>query len=420
MRTRPYWDPPRPVAAHMPTRDVLVPQADSLGTVAVIRSLGRAGYRVHAVSTRDDALGLRSRFARRAAVSPPYADPAYVGWVRDYVRTHRISAIVPSESFILALGSARAEFLPLLPFAPSEHLLLDAMSKYALLEDLLSHGAPHLPPTLLVPDLRTVPSAAELDRLGTPLWVKVDAGSSSDGSPGATCRASCGAEARATLLSMRGSYSRAIVQGHVPGQGVAAFFLTAHGEIVAEMMHRRIHEVPYTGGISSLRETWHHGRILEDAREKLSATGWSGVAMMEYRWDPETDRFAFIELNARFWGSLHLALYAGVDFPRLLLDAWQGLPLLPSRPRLGVRCRHLPDEIRHVWSKLKARELRAAEKITAVAEFVALTVDPRVRSDLWFPGDRALFWSALSQFRTSIRRATRIRRMLPSIASRAA
>ena len=45
-------------------------QADSLGAVAVIRSLGRAGYRVHAASTRSDALGFRSRYAEEGTTSP--------------------------------------------------------------------------------------------------------------------------------------------------------------------------------------------------------------------------------------------------------------------------------------------------------------------------------------------------------------
>ena len=397
----------------MPAPDMLVLQADSLGAVAVIRSLGRAQYRVHAASTRADALGLRSRFAYRTVVSPPYSDRGYVPWLRDYVRTHRVSAIVPSESFILALGAARAEFLPLIPFARDERVVLDAMSKYALFENLLERAAPHLPPTLLVPNLRVVPSEDELEPLGRPLYVKVDACSSLDDCPGATHCASSPAEARAVLFRLQKSYSRALVQGHVPGQGVAAFFLSARGEILAEMMHRRVHEVPYTGGVSSLRETWRQEAILKDARDKLRAARWEGVAMMEYRWDSATDRFAFVEMNARFWGSLHLALYAGVDFPRLLLDAWQGLPVTAPPPRLGLRCRHVPDEIRHVWSKLNARELRLAVKLAAAVEFVALALDPRVRSDLWFPGDTALFWSGLAQFGASLKRGTNWRRMFP-------
>jgi biotin carboxylase len=128
---------------------------------------------------------------------------------------------------------------------------------------------------------------------------------------------------------------------------------------------------------------------------------------MEYCWDAATDRFAFVEMNARFWGSLHLALYAGADFPRLLLDAWQGQPVAIPRVRLEVRCRHLPDEIRHVWSKLKSPELSATAKLASVAEFAALTFDPRVRSDLWFPGDRALFWAGLAQFHDSVKRGKR-------------
>jgi hypothetical protein len=398
--------------------DVLVPQADSLGAVAVIRSLGRAGYRVHAASTQPGALGSWSRYAHRAVISPPYRDPGYAEWVRSYVRAHRVSAIVPSESFILALGPARPEFLALLPFAPNERTLLDAMSKYALLENLLARAAPHLPPTLLVPDLRVLPSVDDLYGLGPPLYVKVDACSSLDGSPGRTLCAQSASEARAVLRHLQYGYSRAVVQGHVPGQGVGAFFLSARGEVLAEMMHRRLHEVPYTGGVSSLRETWHHAAIRDDALEKLRAARWAGVAMMEYRWDPATDRFAFMEMNARFWGSLHLALHAGVDFPRLLLDAWQGLPVTAPKPRLGVRCRHFPDDIRHVWSKMKSPELGLAQKAAAAAEFVALTLDPRVRSDLWFTGDRGLFWRGLAQFHAVVKQSLSSRKASTTSAPR--
>ena len=49
---------------------VLVLDAHAMGNIAVVRSLGRAGYPVHAVSTRADALGLRSNFAARGEVCP--------------------------------------------------------------------------------------------------------------------------------------------------------------------------------------------------------------------------------------------------------------------------------------------------------------------------------------------------------------
>src|SRR3546814_15197257 len=43
-------------------RSVLVPEPHALGMLAAIRSLGRAGYRVHAASPRPDAIGFLSRY----------------------------------------------------------------------------------------------------------------------------------------------------------------------------------------------------------------------------------------------------------------------------------------------------------------------------------------------------------------------
>ena len=49
---------------------VLVPEAHAIGMIAVIRSLGRAGYPVHAAASRPDALGLQSKFAAHAVHFP--------------------------------------------------------------------------------------------------------------------------------------------------------------------------------------------------------------------------------------------------------------------------------------------------------------------------------------------------------------
>jgi hypothetical protein len=123
----------------------------------------------------------------------------------------------------------------------------------------------------------------------------------------------------------------------------------------------------------------------------LRRVGWNGVAMLEYRRDPSTGDFRLLELNARFWGSLHLALAAGVDFPRLLLDAWLGGREPEPSWIPGVRCRQtIPGEVRHAWSVLRDGAVSRRDKLRAVARFAALGLDPRVHSDLWWPGDRGL------------------------------
>ena len=231
-----------------------------------------------------------------------------------------------------------------------------------------------------------------------PYYVKVDGLHARAGAPGAVHPEPDARAAAGRLVALAASHRRAVVQAHVEGQGVGAFFLLRQGRVAAEFMHRRLHEVPHTGGASSYRESWHDPAVRDDALAKLQHLGWDGVAMMEYRRAP-SGRFHLLELNGRFWGSLHLALWAGVDFPRLALDTHFGRQEPPPRPRLGVRVRHtFPAEVRHVWSRLKDPGLPAREKAASVAGFALLGLDPRVRSDLLFPGDRALYLRGLGAF----------------------
>ena len=365
---------------------VLVPQAGSLGAVGVIRSLGRAGYPVHACAESAEALGLHSRYARSARLQPSPASEEFLPWVRETVRALGIRAIVPSESFLLGLRPGLGEFRHLLPFFDPALLQL-AFSKADLVSAL--EGDQHLPPSLVVEG--EAPPVERLAALGRPLWLKADAVHGRGGAPSRVLRVDDPAMARAELAPWLRHYRRVLVQGHVPGNGVGVFFLMVNGHPRARFAHRRLHEVPHTGGVSSFRESVRFPDLEAHALSVLRRIGWNGVAMLEYRRDPATRDFRLVELNARFWGSLHLALAAGVDFPRLLLDAWLGGREPEPSWSPGVRCRQtIPGEVRHVWSVLRDGGLSRPDKLGAVARFAWLTLDPRIHSDLWWPGDRGL------------------------------
>ncbi len=67
---------------------------------------------------------------------------------------------------------------------------------------------------------------------------------------------------------------------------------------------------------------------LRQVEALLEALDFEGPVMAEFRTDG-VDCW-LIELNARLWGSLQLAVDAGVDFPRLLVGA--ALGETPSAP----------------------------------------------------------------------------------------
>jgi hypothetical protein len=176
------------------------------------------------------------------------------------------------------------------------------------------------------------------------------------------------------------------------------------------MMHMRLHEMPHTGGASSLRRTWWHQRMMDDAERKLSYLDWQGVAMVEYRWDPATDQFYLMEMNLRFWGSLHLALYAGVDFPRLLADAFLigELPSTPIQASRDVICRNtFPFEIGYLVSLWRDSEVPLSRKLYSGLEAISLSFDPRIRNDLFFPGDRWLYFVRLKEMISELKRMIR-------------
>ena len=62
--------------------------------------------------------------------------------------------------------------------------------------------------------------------------------------------------------------------------------------------------------------------------------------MVEFKLYRMTGTPYLMEVNGRFWGSLQLAIDAGIDFPLLLIDAACGAPVAPPPvARTGVRLR---------------------------------------------------------------------------------
>lgn len=74
--------------------------------------------------------------------------------------------------------------------------------------------------------------------------------------------------------------------------------------------------------------------------------------MVEYKFDPRRNQFVLMEVNPRFWGSLALAIHAGVNFPVLYHKAVLGIPFEPvlTYPT-GIYCRWLwPGDILYFLS----------------------------------------------------------------------
>ncbi len=385
---------------------VLVPQAEALGMLAVIRSLGRAGCQVHACSGDSQALGLHSKFSTHSTVSPSYASADYLPWLRGYVQQHAISAIVPSEGFLLAILDQLEEFLPLMPNAVPPEILVRCFSKAETLEHFREQGGAGLAKSM--PAFAVVRSSADIAQLDThlpdggPFFVKADAVLGRNGpGPGAVRPAEQLTQAQQIAADLLADYHAVLVQAPAVGRKATVNIFLNRGEVIARSMCLSTHESPHTGGLTVLRHTWWHDGMYADALARLQCLQWDGVAMVEYKWDAATASYQFIETNTRFWAALHLDLFAGTDFPAMQLRKFLGQPdaaQIDAQP-LGVVSRHtVPGEIGHLLTTVRDPSVGTLKKLQTFFEFCLLFMHPGIHRDLLFPGDRALYWRQWRRF----------------------
>jgi hypothetical protein len=383
-------------------RAILVMDSQALGMVGVVRSLGKAGYRVHAASCQPGALGCASKFARASAQHPDYSSEQFLPWLRDYVDRHRIDAIVPSEAFLHAITSVYNEFRHLIPDAVPLDVWRRCLSKVESQRRLLEVDPRGigLPPGGVVTTNGPLPSIEKINSIAKPYYLKADAGQGIDRDKAVIKRCMSARELQDAIAELQPHYRNVLWQGYATGQKVGVSIWRHQGEFMAENMTLGLHMEPHTGGMMSLRRTFWHDAILADAKSKMAALGWQGVAMMEYKWNPDTDEFWFIEINSRFWGYLHLDLYAGKDFPRLQMDGFFGRLERDCGPaRHQVSCRNtVTGEIGYLVSLLKDRDVHSLTKLREFLLFCALFLHPTLRADLLFPGDRGLYWLAWRQY----------------------
>ena len=123
-----------------------------------------------------------------------------------------------------------------------------------------------------------------------------------------------------------------LVQQRIVGPGEGLFTLFDRGRLLTAFAHRRLREKPPSGGVSVLSESIAVDPDLRDAAIRLlGPLGWHGVAMLEYKRDARSGQRFLMEVNGRFWGSLQLAVDAGVDFPYLTYQlAWDRRLLSPA------------------------------------------------------------------------------------------
>jgi predicted ATP-grasp superfamily ATP-dependent carboligase len=311
-----------------PHRGVLITDGYWRKTLAAVRALGSAGERVVVGEKTRFSPALFSRHARPVVYPSPESRPEeFARWLSEAPERFGCDVLLPMEEETLLFALDRRASIPArLPFAAAP-LVRNAGDKRWVAERASECDIP-------TPRTWMSPGAVEGDG---PFVVKPIRGS---GSRGLSHVARSGIEA-----AWRPG---ALIQRRVEGEGRGVSVLMGDGgQVLGLFTHRRLREYPVTGGPSTLRESTRDAVLEEAAVRLLRHIGWTGVAMVEFKRRP--DGYELLEINPRFWGSLALAVEAGVNFPRLLVAWARGETFAPvTEWREGVRARvFFPGDVMH-------------------------------------------------------------------------
>ncbi|HEX6967162.1 MAG TPA: ATP-grasp domain-containing protein [Gemmatimonadaceae bacterium] len=351
----------------MRAHTVLVTDGEQRAALALVRALGRAGHTVYICSARGRSIAGASRYCRgEQRVADALAMPErFADEVAAIVRTRAVDVIVPvAEPAILALLPERERLGACIPFVDACTFRRIA-DKALLLETAPAFG-------IAIPEQRTLARRADREALDVgalrfPVVLKPSRSVGEHQGRRAKLGVLFAADA-AQLARHLDELDEAayplLLQQRIVGPGIGIFLLLWRGEVHATFAHRRIREKPPSGGVSVYRESVAADpELVARSRRLLESFDWEGVAMVEYKLDSATNTPYLMEINGRFWGSLQLALDAGVDFPNLLLGAMDGDGPPPAdrvgRYREGVRSRWWWGDVDH----LLARMLHSAETL---------------------------------------------------------
>ena len=380
-------------------RSVLVLDASQRSALAAIRSLGRRGISLTSLSSGQSPIGGSSRFCLESVQSNPLRDPSF-GSDLDHLRSAmmRLSphAVFPTTDASTLLAYAAQEDGNVTLVAPPRQKYLDASDKARLVAAARAAGV-RTPDTDLCSGREALRRRLEQGRFPCVVKPARSRFLGEDGSMISTSVSIIRDPLDASAVVERAGWVEqipALVQEYVPGHGAGVFALYGPRGPVAWFAHRRLREKPPSGGVSVLSESVPLDPALQqEAQRLLDHLRWQGLAMVEFRIAPDGTPY-LMEINARLWGSVQLAIDCGVDFPWLAYQVAIGEEVSPvTGYAVGRRLRWLLGDLDHLWLRWKDPATSLGQKLGASARFAGSFADLRARNEVFRWSDPAPAWT---------------------------
>jgi predicted ATP-grasp superfamily ATP-dependent carboligase len=335
---------------------VLVLDGHSPAGLAFTRSLGRAKHWVAVGSNHGiSAPAASSRYCQLSFTYPvPSEDAsAFVEAVFQFVRRNHIELILPMTDWtVLPLSKYRNRFdgLCCIAVGPDSALQI-AADKFRTITLARELG-------IAVPETSLIRSLEELDGVSGsskfPVVVKDRFSLRWEGDraiAGSVGYAYSQDDLRQKVAERLQRVSDVLIQQFVPGEGIGFSALAIGASAFLPFMWLRVRETDPRGAGSAAAISIPIIAELKKSSEALIArAGLEGVCMVEFKRPRDGGAPVLMEINARPWGSMPLAIACGVDYPFFfadwILNGKRPPPEIQYKRR--ILCRRLVNDLTHL------------------------------------------------------------------------
>lgn len=397
--------------------------------LAATRALGRAGIAVAVAAPVRPALAMWSRFATATLLVPDAGGEAqrFAEIIGDEAAGRHCDLVLPATDDALWALSRWRDLLPAAAcraLAPHD-AVTRVLDRTALYDRARGLGVATIDalridvPEAVEPALRKIDAERGLPLLVRPLvpWVEREDG---------TRRVAESIPVESIAELRRLLYARddlvtggCLLEPRPPGRWVSYGAVCDGGAVLGEVFQERLHERGDLSGVSSLARTLPPDeRVRALATTVLSSLSWQGPVLVEMHQDG-VGQLRLHNIIGRLWGSVQLAINAGLDVPVLCDGLVRGVrPDVVRTAEPGHLWRWIVGDLevmalraRKLWSRVDgAGELKA--RLRAFADLFRVEELLEAEPDVWDAADPLPFVLEVEHRIEEARRQRRARALL--------
>lgn len=298
---------------------LLSQENDSRSFLSVTRSLGEQNLVIHSASNQAIATTVCSRYIKKRIILPKFSSENnnWLNELTNILKHEEYTLVIPCDDLsVIYLHSFRNQLSPYAKLYLIDSKIYDIVNnKHKTTQLAVSLGI-CTPKSILIKDNKKIKQL--INEFSFPLVLKPISSFDEKSTERHNVVIIYDLDALISEVDLILINSPVQIQSFFKGIGVAVSVLAKDGHIIVASQHKRLHE-PFSGGGSSYRISMEINRELFSASQKIIQNlQYTGIAMLEFRYNLNTNEWVLLEINARFWGSLPLAISAGINYPYLL------------------------------------------------------------------------------------------------------